>query len=127
MYGKKVINRFKNPKFVGEMKDADAVGEEGNVKCGDIMKIFIKVKNDKIKDIKFQTYGCVAAIASSDALCELAKGKTLVDALKITSKNIVDKLGQVPLVKVHCSVLGSKALKNAVNNYKKRKKCLNSK
>ncbi len=122
MYSKATLKRFQNPKFVGEMKDADAVGQEGNVKCGDIMKIYLKVdKNEKIKDIKFQTYGCVAAIAASDAMCELAKGKTLKQAEKISSKDIIKLLGDIPIIKVHCSILGTKALKNAIKNYKEKK------
>lgn len=127
MYSKETIRRFQKPKFVGEIKNADAVGEEGNVKCGDIMKIFLKVdeKTNKIKDIKFQTYGCVAAIAASDAMCELAKGKTLEQAAKITSENIAKKVGSLPAIKYHCSILGTKALKNAIKNYEERKKCLN--
>ena len=126
VYSKETMKRFTNPKFVGEMKDADAVGQEGNVKCGDIMKIFLKIdeKTEKIKDIKFQTYGCVAAIAASDAMCELTKGKTLQQALKIKFSDIVKELKDLPHVKVHCSVLGTKALKNAIENYCKRKKCL---
>ena len=124
MYSEQTMKRFQNPKFAGEIQDADAVGQEGNVKCGDIMKIFLKIEDCKIKDIKFQTYGCMAAIASSDAMCELALGKTLDDALKIKSKDIVSELGGVPKVKVHCSVLGTKALRNAIKNYQKREKCL---
>jgi nitrogen fixation NifU-like protein len=129
MYSKETIKRFQKPKFVGEMKDADAVGQEGNVKCGDIMKIFLKVddKSEKIKDIKFQTYGCVAAIAASDAMCELAKGKTIKEALKITAKDIVKKLGPLPAIKFHCSILGTEALHNAIKNYEERKTCLNQK
>jgi len=129
MYSKETIKRFQKPKFVGEMKDADAIGQEGNVKCGDIMKIFLKIdpKNEKIKDIKFQTYGCVAAIAASDAMCELAKGKTLKEAENISYDQIVKKLGNLPTIKVHCSVLGTKALKNAIKNYEERKKCLQKK
>ena len=122
MYTKKIINRFKNPKFAGELKDADAVGEVGNVRCGDIMKVFIKVKDNKIKDIKFQTYGCVAAIVSTDYLCEIVKGKTLEQALKITSKDVVKKMGKVPTIKIHCSVLAQSALKKAIEKYKKKKK-----
>jgi len=126
MYSKETIKRFQKPKFVGEMKDADAIGQEGNIKCGDIMKIFLKIdpKTEKIKDIKFQTYGCVAAIAASDAMCELAKGKTLEKAGNISYDQIVKKLGNLPAIKVHCSVLGTKALKNAIKNYEERKKCL---
>ena len=121
MYSKKVLNRFQKPKFVGEIKKADAVGEVGNVKCGDVMKVFIKVKDNKIQDIKFKTYGCVAAIASSDYLCEIAKGKTMEQALKITSKDVIKKMGNVPVIKLHCSVLAQNALKKAIENYKKRK------
>ena len=121
MYSKKTINRFKNPKFVGEIKNPDAVGEVGNMKCGDIMKIFLKVDNDVIKDIKFKTYGCVAAIAASDAMCEFAKGKKLGDALRITDKDIAKKLGDLPTIKYHCSVLGTRALKDAIKNYKLKK------
>lgn len=122
MYSKKVLNRFKDPKFGGVMEDADAVGEVGNIKCGDVMRLYIKVKNNVITDIKFQTYGCVAAIAASDMLCELAKGKTLSQALKITGKDITNKVGGLPAIKFHCSVLGEQALKKAIKNYKRKKK-----
>lgn len=127
MYDKRTIERFRNPKFSGEIKNADAVGEEGNIKCGDIMKIFLKIDKGIIKDIKFQTYGCMAAIASSDAMCEIAKGKKIEDALKIKPQDIAKKLGNLPPIKFHCSVLGSKTLKNAIENYKKREKCLKQK
>lgn len=120
MYTKEVLKRFKNPKFMGEIKDADAVGEMGNLACGDVMRIYIKIKNNIIKDIKFSTYGCPAAISASDALCELAKGKTLAEAEKITSKDIVNVLGELPPIKLHCSVLGMQTLKKAIENYKKR-------
>lgn len=122
MYSKKVLKHFQNPKFVGEIKDADGIGEVGNVRCGDIMKVFIKVKDNKIEDIKFKTYGCVAAIAASDALCEMAKGKTIDEALKITDKKIADYLGNLPPIKLHCSVLGMSALRKAFEDYKKKKK-----
>ena len=122
MYSKKILNRFQHPKFAGEIKKADAVGEVGNVKCGDIMKVFLKIENNKIKDIKFKTYGCVAAIASTDYLCEIAKGKTLEQALKITSKDVVKKMGQVPSIKLHCSVLAQNALKQAIEEYRKKSK-----
>ena len=119
MYTEKTIKHFREPKFAGEIKDADAVGEVGNVRCGDVMKMFIKVKNGIIKDIKFQTYGCIAAIASSDAMCELAVGKTLDEAIKITFKDVVKELDDLPQIKYHCSVLGTAALKKAIENYKK--------
>lgn len=133
MYAKKIIDRFEKPKFVREMKDFSSVGEEGNERCGDIMKIFLKVEKNKkgeefIKDISFLTYGCIAAIASSDAMCELAKGKTLKQALEIKPRDIVKKLGgKIPPIKFHCSILGTKALKNAIKNYEERKKCLKQK
>ncbi len=124
-YSKEVMKRFKKPKFAKEMKDADAIGEVGNVQCGDVMKVFVKVDKNKkgqgfIKDISFQTYGCVAAIASSDALCELAKGKAVEEALKISRNDIVKKLQGLPNIKFHCSVLGEEALHKAIENYKKK-------
>lgn len=103
-----------------EIKDADAVGQAGNPRCGDVMKVYLKIKKDKIKDASFQTFGCPAAIAASDAMCELAKGKTLAAAKKITSKDIVKKLGgEMPPIKLHCSVLGMQTLKKAIESYKK--------
>ena len=122
MYNEKIMERFTKPKFAGEIEDADAVGEVGNVKCGDIMRVYIKVKDDRIDDIKFKTYGCVTAIGASDFLCEIAKGKTLKEAEKITSKDIVEQMGDVPLIKIHCSVLAQDALKKAIENYRKKKK-----
>ena len=121
MYTKKILNRFQNPKFAGEIKKADAVGEIGNVKCGDIMRVYLKIEDNKIKDIKFKTYGCVAAIVSTDYLCEIVKGKTLDQALKVTSKDVVKKMGKVPAIKLHCSVLAQEALKKAIGRYKKKK------
>lgn len=123
MYSEKTIKRFRNPKFAGEIKNPDAIGRVGNMKCGDVMKIYLKVddKTKKIKDIKFHTYGCIAAIAASDAMCELAKGKTLERASKLTYNDIIKKMGgQVPKIKVHCSVLGTKALKSAIENYRRK-------
>lgn len=121
MYTNKILNRFSKPKFSGEIKNADGIGEVGNVKCGDIMRIFIKVKDDKISDIKFKTYGCVAAIASTDFLCEIVKGMNLDDALKVSHSDIVKKMGNVPSIKIHCSVLAHDALKEAIEDYKKKK------
>ena len=120
MYTEKTIKHFRDPKFAGEMKDADAVGEVGNARCGDVMKMFIKVKDGKIEDIKFQTYGCIAAIASSDVMCELAIGKTVDEALKITFKDVIKELDDLPQIKYHCSVLGTAALKKAIQNYKEK-------
>lgn len=123
MYTDEIMERFKNPKFAGEIENADSVGEVGNVKCGDIMRVYINVKDGKISDIRFKTYGCVAAIASSDYLCELAMGKSLEEAAKITGKNVIDRMGgQVPAVKIHCSVLAQNALRAAIENYKKKMK-----
>ena len=122
MYTEKILKRFRNPKFAGEIKNPDAVGEVGSMKCGDVMKIFLKVRGGKISEIKFLTYGCVAAIAASDAMCELARGKTLKQAEKITFKDIIKKMGgDVPAIKVHCSVLGTDALKKAIENYNKKR------
>jgi nitrogen fixation NifU-like protein len=101
------------------MKDADAVGETGNPVCGDVMKIYIKIKDDKIKDIKFETLGCAAAIAVSSSLTDIAKGKTLDEALKIQKDDIVKDLGGLPEVKIHCSMLGVEALHQAINKFKK--------
>lgn len=127
MYTKKILERFQKPRFAGEMKNPDAEGEVGNIKCGDIMKIFLRIgkgkeEKEKIKDIRFKTYGCVAAIASTDFLCEIVKGMTLDNALKVTSKDVVKKMGDVPAVKLHCSVLAQDALKKAIKDYKKNKK-----
>jgi nitrogen fixation protein NifU and related proteins len=122
MYSETTIEHFRNPKHAGEMKDADAVGEEGNMKCGDVLKVFIKVKDNVITDMKFLTYGCIAAIASSDMVCDMAIGKTLDEALKITPKDVAEKLGALPPVKFHCSVLGMSALKNAIADYRKKHK-----
>ena len=116
-YTKKLLKHFKNPKFVKDVENSDGVGEVGNVQCGDILHIEIKVKDNKIEDIGFKTFGCAAAIASSDVVCELAKGKTLEQAKKITKDDIIKKLGGMPSIKVHCSVLGIQALKKAVEDY----------
>jgi NifU-like protein involved in Fe-S cluster formation len=121
-YDKKVLKRFMHPKYAGEIKNADAVGQVGNAACGDIMKVYLKIAKDKkgketIKDVKFKTMGCVAAIASSDAVCEIAKGKTIVDAKKINKKDILKKVGNLPQIKHHCSILGEEALQEAIKNY----------
>jgi len=125
-YSDILMEHFKNPRNQGEIKDADGVGEVGNPVCGDMMKIYIMVgENDKgeeyLRDIKFQTLGCGAAIASSSMLTEMAKGKTLEDALKITREQIAEKLGGMPKEKIHCSVLAAEGLRNAVANYRGQK------
>lgn len=117
-YSKELMKHFENPKFVKNVEDSNGVGEVGNVACGDIMHLEIKVKDNKIEDIGFKTFGCAAAIASSDVVCELAKGKTIEEAEKITKNDIVEKLKGMPKIKVHCSVLGIEALKKAIKNYK---------
>ena len=116
-YTKELMKHFENPKFVKSLKNPDGVGEIGNVACGDVMHLEIKVKNNKIEDIGFKTFGCGAAIASSDVVCELAKGKTLEEAKKLTKDDIVEMLGGMPPIKVHCSVLGIEALKKAILDY----------
>ena len=122
-YSKKVIQHFVKPKNFGKIKNADSVGEVGNPRCGDIMKIYLKVAKkagkEVIKDIKFETLGCAAAVATSDMMCELAKGKTFKDALKIDYKNISKELGDLPVVKIHCARLAQEGLKAAVENYAK--------
>jgi nitrogen fixation NifU-like protein len=118
-YSKELLKHFKNPKFVKDVKDSNGIGEVGNVACGDIMHLEIKVKDNKIEDIGFKTFGCAAAIASSDVVCELAKGKTIEEAEKIKKDDIVEKLKGMPQIKVHCSILGIEALKKAIDDYKK--------
>ena len=118
-YTKELMKRFQNPKFVKRIKNPNAVGKVGNIKCGDIMQLELKIKDKKIRDIGFQTFGCPAAIASSDVVCELAKGKTLEQAKKLTEKDIVKKLKKMPKIKMHCSVLGIRALKKAIAEYEK--------
>ena len=122
MYTKEVMARFKDPKHLGEVEEADAIGEVGNVICGDIMKISIKVENNIIIDAKVQTFGCVAAISTSDIVCELAIGKSLDEALKITKEDVIDRLKELPGEKVHCSLLGLDALKKAIEEYKSKNK-----
>jgi len=119
LYSKKVLELFQNPKNMGELKNPDAVGTFGNPSCGDVMKIYLNVddKTRKIKDIKFQTMGCAAAIATSSMVTELAKGKTLDQAKKISSKDVAKALGSLPSIKMHCSNLASDALRKAIENW----------
>jgi nitrogen fixation NifU-like protein len=125
MYSKKVMELFHKPRNMGGMKDPDGVGKIGNPRCGDIMEIYIKVGRNKsgqevIKDIKVKTYGCVAAIATSSKITEMAKGKTLEEAKKISNKDIVDLVDGLPPQKIHCSVLAADALRNAIKDYRKK-------
>ncbi|MCK5333743.1 MAG: Fe-S cluster assembly scaffold protein NifU [Candidatus Aenigmarchaeota archaeon] len=120
MYSKKVMEQFQNPKNVGEIEGADGIGEVGNPQCGDMMKITIKVADNKIKDIKFKTYGCVAAIATSSMTTEIAKGKTLDEAEKISREDIAQELEGLPPIKMHCSNLAVDALREAIKDYKSR-------
>lgn len=122
MYSKKAIEYFRKPKFNKEIKDADGIGEVGNINCGDVLKIFIKVKNGKINNIGYNAYGCLAAIASSESLCRLAKGKKIEDALKLEKSNILKDLGQVPTSKIHCSILATEALIEAIYDYYNKNK-----
>ena len=121
MYSEKVLEHFKDPKNVGEMKDPDGMGTVGNPVCGDMMSMYIKVKDDKIEDISFKTFGCGAAIATSSMTTELAKGKTLDEAMKITRQDVAEALDGLPPVKMHCSNLAADALHEAIKNYKEMK------
>jgi nitrogen fixation NifU-like protein len=123
MYSEKVMDHFKNPKNVGEIADASGVGEVGNPACGDVMHVSVKIKDNKIVDAKFKTFGCCAAIAASDAICELVKGKTVEEALNMTKQDVIDFLGgELPQLKVHCSVLGIDSLKAAIKDYQSKNK-----
>jgi len=121
LYSSKVMAHFQNPKNMGEIKDPDGRATVGNPVCGDVMRMFIKVKENKINEIKFQTLGCGAAIATSSVVTEMAKGKTLDQAEKITKKKVIEKLGGLPAAKIHCSVLAVEALKKAIANYRQQK------
>lgn len=120
MYTEKVMDHFSNPRNVGEMPDADAVGQVGNQSCGDIMKIYLKIKDNIIEDIKFQTFGCGAAIATSSMVTEMARGKTLEEAKKITNKSVAESLDGLPPQKMHCSNLAADALHAAIEDYLKK-------
>ena len=117
LYTETVMDHFTHPRNVGEIPDADGVGEVGNAKCGDIMKMYLKIKDDRIEDVKFETFGCGSAIASSSMATELIKGKTIEEALAVTNKQVVDALGGLPADKLHCSVLAEESIKAAVKNY----------
>lgn len=117
MYTEIVMDHFKNPRNVGSIENADGVGQVGNAKCGDIMKIYLKIKGDMIEDAKFETFGCGSAIASSSMATELIKGKSINEAVELSNKAVVEALGGLPPVKVHCSVLAEQAIKSALYDY----------
>jgi nitrogen fixation NifU-like protein len=121
-YSEKVMDHFRNPRNVGVMENPSGVGKVGNVICGDIMELFIKVENNIITDAKFRTFGCGAAISTSSMVTELVKGKNLEEALKISNKAVAEALGGLPPIKMHCSVLAEEALKAAIDDYKKKQK-----
>ncbi|MFH1175296.1 MAG: iron-sulfur cluster assembly scaffold protein [bacterium] len=123
MYSEKVLEHFRNPRNQGKIDNPDGVGYVGNEICGDTMKVYIKVEDDIVKDIKFETLGCAAAIASSSAFTEIVKNKTIEDALKITQNDVVKELGGLPEQKIHCSLLAQEAFEEAVEDYT-RKKCV---
>ena len=116
-YSEKVMEHFVNPHNVGKLEDADGIGEVGNAKCGDIMKMYLKIENDIITDVKFNTYGCASAIATSSIATDMIKGQPLSEALKLTNKAVVEALDGLPAVKIHCSVLAEQAIKAAVKDY----------
>ena len=117
LYTEKVMDHFRNPRNVGILEDADGVGEVGNAKCGDIMKIYLKIENDVIVDVKFETFGCGSAIASSSMATEMIKGKPISEALQLTNKAVTEALDGLPAQKIHCSVLAEEAVKSAVKDY----------
>ena len=122
LYSEKVMDHFRNPRNVGSIEDADGIGEVGNAKCGDIMKIYLKIDDDTVTDAKFETFGCGSAIASSSMATELIKGKPLSEVLQLTNKAVTEALDGLPADKLHCSVLAEEAIQAAVNDYYERKK-----
>jgi len=120
-YSEKVMEHFKNPRNVGEIANADGIGNVGNPICGDIMRLYIKVENERIVDAKFKTFGCGAAIATSSMMTELVKGKPIEEALRISNRAVAEALGGLPSIKMHCSVLAEEALKSAIDDYLKKK------
>ncbi len=121
LYSEKVMDHFRNPRNVGVIEDANAIGEVGNAKCGDIMKMYMKIEDDVIQDVKFETFGCGSAIASSSMATELIKGKPVAYAMKLTNKAVAEALDGLPDYKMHCSVLAEEAIKSALDDYESRK------
>jgi nitrogen fixation NifU-like protein len=122
MYSEKVMDHFRNPRNMGRMEDADGIGKVGNPVCGDVMWIYIKVKDNRIVDVSFETFGCAAAIATSSMATELIKGKTVEEALEITNKAVAEALGGLPPIKLHCSLLAEEGIKAAIEDYLSKKK-----
>lgn len=122
LYSEKVMDHFVNPRNVGVIEDADGVGEVGNAKCGDIMKMYLKIEDDTIKDVKFETFGCASAIASSSMATELIKGQPVEKAMELTNKAVAEALDGLPDYKMHCSVLAEEAIHSALEDYNKRRK-----
>jgi len=120
LYSEKVMDHFRNPRNVGVIEDADGVGEVGNAKCGDIMKIYLKIEGGIVEDVKFETFGCASAVASSSMATELIKGQPVSEALKLTNKAVAEALDGLPAYKMHCSVLAEEAIKNALEDYYKK-------
>ena len=121
LYSEKVMDHFRNPRNLGVIENADGIGEVGNAKCGDIMRIYLKIDDEIITDVKFETFGCGSAIASSSMATELIKGKPVSEALDITNKAVAEALDGLPAYKMHCSVLAEEAIKNAIEDYRKKK------
>ena len=120
LYSEKVMDHFRNPRNVGQIDDADGIGEVGNAKCGDIMKMYMKIEDGTIQDVKFETFGCGSAIASSSMATELIKGKPVSEAMALTNKAVAEALDGLPDYKMHCSVLAEEAIKSALEDYRKR-------
>lgn len=121
MYSEKVMDHFENPRNVGEIENADGIGTVGNPVCGDVMKMYLKIDNDVITDVKFKTFGCASAIATSSMATEMIKGKTVDEALKLTNKAVAEALDGLPAVKMHCSVLAEEAVKAAIEDFRNKK------
>ncbi|NYZ75795.1 iron-sulfur cluster assembly scaffold protein [Candidatus Micrarchaeota archaeon] len=126
MYSEKLMKLFRKPHNFGKIKNADAVGKVGNVICGDVMYLYLKIKDNRIKDVKFETFGCAAAIGTSSIITDMIKGKTIEEALKVSKDDIAKEIGGLPPIKMHCSVLATEALKKAVEDYRMRQKTKSS-
>jgi len=122
LYSEKVMDHFRNPRNMGELKDANGIGEVGNAKCGDIMRMYLKIKDDVVEDVRFETFGCGSAVATSSIATEMIKGKSITEALKLTNKAVVEQLDGLPENKIHCSVLAEQAVKAAIENYQENQK-----